>query len=100
MDKWKNTWAIPDFVSEDFFKKHLKKKGFNEINSWDYTENIKKGAKRMYYASFLGAIPSGVYSIFNPKVSKYASNHYKCGYYQYKALKSNLWKYNMILAIK
>jgi len=100
IDKWKTTWAVPNFVSADFFKINLKHRGFHTIKSWDYTENVKKSARRMYYASLLGAIPSEVYNLFHPNVSKFAKNHYKCGYYQFKALNKNLWKYNMILAVK
>lgn len=54
----------------------------------------------MYYASLVGALPSELYNITHPKVSHFSKNHYKCGYYQYKALQKNLWKYYVILAEK
>ena len=100
IDKWKMTWAVPDFVTLGHFNKDLKTVGFNNIEHWDYTDDIRKSARRMYYASLLGAIPSEVYNLFNPNVSRFAKTHYKCGRYQYKALNENLWRYKMILAEK
>lgn len=98
--KWGNTWAVPDFVSLDFFTQQLKEKGFETIQTTDYTSQVTKSARRMYYASLLGAIPSECYNLFHPRVSRFAKTHYKCGYYQYKALKKDLWRYQMVLAVK
>jgi tocopherol O-methyltransferase len=100
IDKWKKTWAIQDFSTLDYFISNLEQTGFQNIKSWNYTEGIKKSAKRMYYSAILGAISSEVYNIFHSKVSRFAKNHYKCGYYQYKALCEELWNYNMIVAEK
>lgn len=100
IDKWKKTWAIQDFSTIDNFISNLEHAGFQNIKSSDYTAGIKKSAKRMYYSAILGAIFSEVYNLFHPKVSRFAKNHYKCGYYQYKALNEKLWSYNMIVAEK
>lgn len=100
IDKWKGTWAISDFVSCKNFNDLLNKEGFENINCTDYTKNINRSAKRMYYAALVGSIPSTLYNILHPKVSRFAKTHYKCGYYQYKALKENLWTYNMFYAEK
>jgi len=54
----------------------------------------------MYVSSIAGALPSGIYNLFHPKVSRFAKKHYKSGYYQYKALKGGLWRYIIILAVK
>lgn len=98
--KWESTWAVREFVSLDYFTQHLEKVGFNNTQTWDYTDQVKRSARRMYYTSFLGAVPSELYNLINPKVSRFARTHYKCGYYQYRALKEDLWRYNMILAEK
>jgi len=98
--KWGDTWSVSNFIDSDSFEKNLKSEGFKTITSYDFTNEIKKSAKRLYYASLLGAIPSELYNLFHPKVSRFAKSHYKCGYYQYKALKANLWKYHVKLAIK
>ena len=78
----------------------LKDGGYGEVNSYDYTNEIKPSSKRMYYASLLGFIPSEIYNLLHPNVSKYAKAHYKSGYFQYKALKMGLWKYKVVLAVK
>jgi len=50
----------------------------------------------MYQSAILGAIPSMVYNLFY-STSRFAKNHYKSGYYQYKALKKGLWNYQVLL---
>jgi len=101
MHKWGKTWSISKFVSSIFFTRELEKQGFLVSKNLDYTSKIRKSAKCIYYASLLlGALPSRVYNILYPIVSKFAKTHYLSGYYQYKALKANLWKYHLILAVK
>jgi len=98
--KWGETWGISNFVTCDFFIENLTKEGFVSVKSIDYTTEIQKSAKRLYYSAILGAIPSELYNLLNSNVTRFAGNHYKCGYFQYKALKGNLWKYNVIIAVK
>ena len=100
INKWKNTWGISNFVTSEYFEEHLTKQGFCDTQVLDYTSKITKSAKRMFRMSIIGVIPSEAYNLFHPNVSHFAKNHYKCGYYQYKALKEDLWKYNIILAVK
>lgn len=100
MYKWGKTWSISHFVSTDSFSEQLTTQGFSISKNLDCTSKIRKSANRIYYASLLGAIPSWIYNAFHPNVSKFAKTHYLSGYYQYKALKADLWKYQIILAIK
>ena len=98
--KWMHTWFIDDLVSCKLFAEQLVRHGFHINRQLDYTSQIFKTAKKLYYASLLGAIPAALYNLFNPGVSKFSKNHYKCGYYQYRALKADLWRYQIILAEK
>ena len=100
LKKWGDTWSIPEFISETKFIQHLKDSGFCLLETKDYSNAITKSSKRMYCAALLGAIPSEIYNFFNPNVSHFARIHYKCGIYQYKALKAKLWRYKLLLAIK
>ncbi len=100
MKKWGETWGVSDFETVHFFESELNKLGFKSINSIDHTRDIQKSAKKLYHAALLGAIPSNIYNFLNPKVSYFAKNHYKCGYYQYNALKADLWEYKIITALK
>jgi len=100
LQKWCDTWAVTQLNTSMDFKKGLEKSGFANTKVLDYTPQIQKSAQRMYYASLLAVLPSEVYKLIKPGVSKFARNHYKCGLYQYKALKANLWKYQIILSIK
>lgn len=98
--KWVVTWAVPALDATKEFEDKLNQAGFSDVNKWDYTSKVQKSARRMYLASLMGAIPSITYNLLHPKVSRFAKTHYLCGYYQYKALKANLWKYNLFLARK
>ncbi|MDB2364145.1 methyltransferase domain-containing protein [Flavobacteriales bacterium] len=98
--KWGATWGVSNLVTGDDFVNWLKEKGFSSAEKKDYTEEVTKSAKRMYYAAIGGALPSELYNITHPKVSRFAKHHYRSGYYQYKALKVDLWKYFIVNAVK
>ena len=100
MLKWGQTWGVSNFISVQLFISQLQKVGFRHIQTFGYTSQIQRTAKRLYRASLLGTLPSLIYNLFHPNVSHFAKAHYKCGFYQYKALKANLWKYNLIVARK
>ena len=98
--KWTQSWCISELITCELFMKELKTNRFIINKKLDYTEKIYKSSKRLYRTAFLGAIPSEFYNLFHPGVSRFSKKHYMVGYYQFKALKKNLWKYNLILAIK
>lgn len=100
MKKWGDTWCISSFEPIRNFISLLENQGFEIKQNLDFTDKIFKSSQRLYYASFLGGILSEIYNLFHPNVSRYAKNHYKTGYYQYKALKKKLWKYHIILVQK
>lgn len=98
MVKWGETWGISTFIAFDTFSKALQNSGFRNIETSDYTNKIYKSARRMYFTALMGAIPSELYNVTHPGVSRFAKTHYKCGFYQYKALQQGLWNYNIIVA--
>ncbi len=100
IDKWKRTWAVPDFVTKEYFMDKVRESGFSTVENRDYTPNIRKSARRMLYGSMLGVIFSEGYALLHPNVSRFARDHYKCGYYQYRALRQDLWRYQLIKAVK
>ena len=100
IQKWRESWALSNLDTSKSFEKNLENVGFKKLRVVDYTSQIKKSAKRMFYASLLGTIPSEIYKIFNPNVSRFAKNHYRSGIYQYIALRKNLWRYKVIVATK
>lgn len=98
--KWGATWAVSELISSKDFTELLTETGFKNTETFNYTKEVTKSALRMYYASILATIPSETYKLINPKVSRFARNHYKCGIYQYRALKENLWQYEIIYSEK
>ena len=100
INKWGDTWGVPNFATTALFEQGVKETGFQSVEILDYTDKIQKSAKRLYYTSLLGVVPSELYNLFNPNVSRFAKTHYKCGYYQYKGLQEKLWTYNVVFAVK
>jgi tocopherol O-methyltransferase len=100
VDKWIKTWSVPDLMNEEDIRMLAKNNGFSNITFHDYSKQINRSAKKMFIYSLLAAIPSEIYNLFHPKVSRFAKTHYKCGYYQYKSLQKDLWKYKAVLIEK
>ena len=100
INKWVKTWSISNLITTDTFKGFMQSASFINIEMADYTNAIRKSAKRMYVSGLLASIPSEIYNLFHPNVSRFAKHHYKSGYYQYKALKKDLWKYIIVSATK
>jgi len=98
--KWCQTWSISNLVTSDFFESSLIKQKFELRENIDYSDKILRTSRRMFYAAIIGWLPSELYNFFHPGVSRFAKKHYLSGYYQYRALRENLWKYRIMLAVK
>ena len=94
--KWLHAWAISDINTKEEIQNAAKRCDFYHVKFNEITSNIQKSAWRMFYGSFFMTVLSGLYRIYNPKVSHFADNHYKSLFYQYPALKKELWKYFII----
>ena len=98
--QWANGWAIDDFATSQNFTEQLKNAGFHNTNIEDATTKIIPSAKRLYRAYFPGVIGGFLYKLFNPKPTIYGKKNIDTASLQYKALKQNLWTYNIVLAEK
>jgi cyclopropane fatty-acyl-phospholipid synthase-like methyltransferase len=96
---WGDLWAIQEFHSQHNFIDELEKNGFKIEQNIDVSKHIFRSSKRMYYSYLVGAIPSKVYNLFN-NTSRFGKKHYQSGYFQYKALVSELWSYRMLVVRK
>jgi cyclopropane fatty-acyl-phospholipid synthase-like methyltransferase len=97
LEKWRNSWSMAPIESLKEYLPKFTENGFSLLENHDYTKGILPTARRMYYASVLGAVPSLVYNSVFKNVSRFARSHYKSGYYQYKTLKKGLWEYKVLL---
>ena len=98
--QWANGWAINDFATIEEFTEQLKNTGFHSTIIEDATTKIIPSAKRLYRAYFPGVVGGFLYKLFNPKPTIYGKKNIDTAYLQYKALKQNLWTYNIVLAEK
>ena len=95
MELWRLSWSLAPIPAMTSFVNDMQQAGLILQKNLDVTANIKPTAKRMYLASVAGAIPSIIYNrLF--KTSRFARGHYKSGYYQYKALQQDLWRYHLL----
>ncbi|NNE30315.1 MAG: methyltransferase domain-containing protein [Saprospiraceae bacterium] len=99
LDKWTNTWAIDSYALTDVFHEKSKKAGFSEIVIRDATQNVLPSIKRLYRSFFPGVLVTTVSQTFGFRNKVQTANTWST-YYQYKAYKKGLWKYNIISAIK
>lgn len=99
LKKWADTWAITELHREDSFVQLVTEYAFHLLSNDDVTSHILPSAKRMYIASLLGALPSILYNLTH-KSSRFGATHYRSGYYQYRALKQDLWRYRILLIEK
>lgn len=94
---WGNKWAVTDFIALSTFSQTLNENGFEIIENLNITKNIYRSAKRLYYSYVFGMIPTILYNLIH-NTSRFSKTHYQSGYYQYKALKKELWEYRIFLA--
>lgn len=100
LKKWLNCWAIASIVSENRFSEQLSEVGFHSIALENVNKAIMPSAKRMFYSSVMGFFGTKIYGLYNSKASRFSKIHYRSGWYQYKALKKDLWSYQLITAKK
>lgn len=99
LNNWAESWAVPDFEYIRNFEVIAKKTGFNSLQSDNITKNIKPSAERLYYCFYPGLICDGALRLVGKRNRLHKANVWST-YYQYKALKNNLWNYYIFTAIK
>jgi cyclopropane fatty-acyl-phospholipid synthase-like methyltransferase len=97
--KWRNLWSMAPFLNIKEYCTLFSGNGFRFAKESNVTDAIKPTAFKMYWSYLLGGPLAVIYNLFN-NPTPFAKNHYKSGLYQYKALKRNLWSYNILLFIK
>lgn len=99
LKKWSETWGVSNLLTINEFCTELQNIGFSDIQTFDYTTQIKKTVNRLYLAYWCGLLPSKLYNILF-KVTRFAKTHYLLGKYQYKAYREGGWNYYIIYAQK
>lgn len=100
INAWGHGWAVPFFENKNIFFEMLLASNFSNVEILDRTQHIRKSAKRLYYAFFLGWVISKVYNLFNRGTTEFSKNNVYTAYYQYKTLKKKLWQYCIVDAQK
>ena len=94
---WEKSWALGPLCSVSELEGYGKDFDLQLTQNKNFSKQILPSAKRMYRSYLYGLIPSEVYNLFHPKVSRFAKHHYKSGLYQYKGLKKGLWQHHMVV---
>jgi cyclopropane fatty-acyl-phospholipid synthase-like methyltransferase len=99
MQNWLHHWAINDIASTKKVHAWMEAAGLKAVSETDITEGITPSSRRMYYACQAGKFGTWLYNlVYN--ATPFSKTHYKSGIYQYKALKSGLWAYKILVAQK
>lgn len=96
LSSWLNAWAIKDIETLETYKGFAEKYNFASFSERNINTHISASSWRMFYGSWFLFVLSKGYKFFNPKVSRFADQHYKGMYYQYLAFKKKLWSYHLI----
>ena len=99
LQRWGESWAVPDFEYIGRFEQKAAAAGFNDVNVENITPNIVPSAKRLYYCFVPGIICDGVLRLIGKRNKTHKANVWST-YYQYKSLKRNLWNYYIVTAVK
>ncbi len=98
--EWANGWAIDDFSTVPYFTQGLKKNGFEVIQNENATAHIRRSAKRLNNAWYLGNVAGWLYRLFHKRATEYGKKNIDTARLQYVSLQQKLWTYNIILASK
>jgi len=96
LKSWLNAWAIKDIESIETYRSFGENYKFSKFKEKNIDRQISSSSYRMFYGSWFLFILSKGYKLFNPNVSRFADQHYKGMFYQYKAFKKQLWSYHLI----
>lgn len=99
LNKWANTWAVNEFELIDSFVEKSRKVGFSVTENKNITNHIKKSARRLYLCFYPGWVVHHILA-FLKKRNKTQEKNLWSTYYQYKALKNDLWSYHLVCCTK
>jgi cyclopropane fatty-acyl-phospholipid synthase-like methyltransferase len=99
MRNWLHHWAIEDITTTTQVQQWMQQAGFFPLKALNVTKGITPSSRRMYYACQLGRFGTWAYNLLN-NATPFSKTHYKSGINQYKALKSGLWAYKILVAEK
>jgi len=99
MAKWTATWAIGSYAETGVFVSKAGHEGFTGVMVNDITDRVVPSIRRLYYTFFPGLICTKVLQWLGLRNKRQTANTWST-WYQYRAWKRGLWKYNIITAVK
>lgn len=99
LQRWAESWAVPFFEREDRFEQDMRDCGFTEIQKTNITHAIRPSARRLYYYFYPGWILGNILKLTRRRNEVLQKNLWS-SYYQYQALRNNLWNYFVFTATK
>ncbi|HSZ24249.1 MAG TPA: methyltransferase domain-containing protein, partial [Cytophagaceae bacterium] len=101
LDKWIPYWAMKELQTEKEFSRAAHTSGFKNYIHRNYTSNIKKSVRRIYYYSIAAIFITRVYRLFGKTYgNETAYKNTIGGINQFKAYQKGLWEYYIITAVK
>lgn len=99
MSKWLKGWGVESLGEVEEFRSDLIASGFSDVSFNDITENILPSSRRLFLISFPAYALSKAGELLGLR-SKTQTENIKSAYYQYQAIKKELWKYGIYFGVK
>ncbi len=96
---WTSAWKVPDFSKFSEILEAMKRVGFREVSMSDETPHILPSARRLYRYFFPALIVTKV-SEFLGRRNRTQTNNVWSAYFQYQALRRDLWRYGIVVGTK
>lgn len=99
ISRWLKCWSVESIESMENFQRFIKETGFKKVIAKDMTQQIMPSAKRLYAYFFPSLLIGWGLKVLGLR-SKVQDGNLMSAYYQYQALKRDLWRYGVFYAQK
>jgi cyclopropane fatty-acyl-phospholipid synthase-like methyltransferase len=97
--KWTRSWAIREWAVTEVFEEQMKEAGFEDRVVRDVSERMARSVNRLLFYCYPGLVYTHLWQLLGWRNRVQTLNTYST-YYQYRAFRRGLWRYNIISATK
>jgi cyclopropane fatty-acyl-phospholipid synthase-like methyltransferase len=97
--KWTESWAIREWAVTEEFERQMEEAGFEDRLVRDVSRHVARSVSRLFFFYYPGLVYTHLWQLLGWRNRLQTLNTYST-YYQYRAFKRGLWRYNIISATK
>jgi tocopherol O-methyltransferase len=99
MRQWTRSWAIKEYAVTEDFERQMEEAGFEDRIVRDVTGHVARSVKRLFFFYYPGLVYTHLWQLLGWRNRVQTLNTYST-YYQHRAFKRGLWRYNIVSATK